>query len=138
MEQSGSACNSRNFIMVVDDNHVIADTLQAVLRTAGFEVEVFYEASSALQHAHACPPQVLLSDIMMPGIDGLALADLLSAQHPRCQVILMSGNSAVLGDCRSKTTRYRFIEKPVRPQTLISLLRATTHKPHAVALQQAV
>jgi DNA-binding NtrC family response regulator len=78
-------------VFVVDDEAQIADVVSIALREAEFDVETFYDARSALLRASVCLPDILVSDIVMPGMDGIALADALREQSPDCKVILMSG-----------------------------------------------
>jgi DNA-binding NtrC family response regulator len=79
-------------VFLVDDDKQIADTLSFVLREAGFDVETFYDPLSALMRASDCLPDVLVSDIDMLEMNGVALAGALQAQNPNCKVILISGN----------------------------------------------
>jgi CheY-like chemotaxis protein len=81
-------------VYVVDDEKQIADILSSVLRERCFDVETFYDARSALLKASDCPPDILISDITMPEMDGIALATALRKQSPNSKVILMSGNPA--------------------------------------------
>jgi CheY-like chemotaxis protein len=79
-------------ILVVDSKKRMADVLSFVLREAEYEVETFYDARSALLRASDCPPDVLVSDISMPEMDGVSLAGALREQNPDCKVILLSGS----------------------------------------------
>jgi two-component system OmpR family response regulator len=79
-------------VFVVDDEEEIADVLSSVLREADFEVETFYGARPAMRRAHECPPDILVTDIVMPDMDGIMLAEAVLKQNPNCRVILMSGN----------------------------------------------
>jgi CheY-like chemotaxis protein len=79
-------------VFVVDDEGQIAEVLSIGLREAEFDVETFYDARSALLRASACPPGILVSDIVMPGMDGIALAEALREQNPNCKIIFISGN----------------------------------------------
>jgi CheY-like chemotaxis protein len=87
-----SALTLTRRVFVVDDERQIADALSSVLRERCFDVEVFYDARSALLKASDCPPDILISDIAMPGIDGIMLAQAVRKQSPNSKVILMSGN----------------------------------------------
>jgi DNA-binding NtrC family response regulator len=79
-------------VFVVDDEEQIAEVLSDSLRGAQFDVETFHDARSALPRASDCIPDILVSDISMPGMDGIALAEALRQQNPTCKVILISGN----------------------------------------------
>ncbi len=55
------------YVLVVEDEHVIADTLAVILRGAGYGVAVAYDAESAIEIAELAPPQLLVSDFALPG-----------------------------------------------------------------------
>jgi hypothetical protein len=61
-------------ILVVDDERVIADTLSVILSRNGFAAMTAYNGTSALEIATLVPPQLLISDVMMPGMSGIDLA----------------------------------------------------------------
>ncbi|HMD19707.1 MAG TPA: response regulator, partial [Alloacidobacterium sp.] len=61
-------------ILVVDDEAVIADTLAAILRKQNYSVLVAYDAESAFDLVSVIPPELLISDVVMPGMSGVELA----------------------------------------------------------------
>jgi two-component system OmpR family response regulator len=79
-------------LFIVDDEEAIAELLGRYLGNVQFDVETFYDARSALLRATDCPPDILVSDIVMPDFDGIRLAQAVRKQFPNCKVILMSGN----------------------------------------------
>jgi CheY-like chemotaxis protein len=123
-------------VFVVDDEADIADTLSVILRNAGFTVCTFYDGLTALEHACEEHPDILLSDVMMPRMDGFTLANRLRKQLPRCRVLLISGNAYslnLLSEWRdSGGPELEILLKPVGPQVIISKLTAI-----AVAAAQA-
>src|ERR1700692_3708936 len=78
-------------VLVVDDETLIADSLAAILRQHGFAAIVAYNGRSALETARVDPPDLLLSDVAMPGMSGIDLAIAISQATPGCKVILFSG-----------------------------------------------
>jgi DNA-binding response OmpR family regulator len=66
--------------------------LSDFLREAQFDVETFLDPRSALLRANDCLPDVLVSDVSMPEMDGIALAKALRDRNPNCKIILISGN----------------------------------------------
>jgi len=70
----GAASSRKKLVFVVAIEATIADTLGLILRAEGFAVRVFYNASSAFDHAHEETPDLILSDIVMPHMDGFVLA----------------------------------------------------------------
>ena len=81
-------------VFVVDDEVAIADTLSIILRAAGFTVHTFYNGLDALEYAQQENPHIVVSDVIMPEMDGIALAVKLREQFPHCQVLLISGNAS--------------------------------------------
>ncbi len=79
-------------IFVVDDERQIAILLSEVLRAAEFDVETFFDARSALRRAMDGQPSILVTDVTMPDMDGIALAVAVREQIPNCRIILISGN----------------------------------------------
>lgn len=114
-------------VFVVDDEKQIADALSSVLTERCFDVEAFYDARSALLRASDCPPDILISDITMPGMDGIALATALRKQSPKSKVILMSGNPEwkARGNLRGSTLDgFTLLTKPFPLSRLLQLVES--------------
>lgn len=62
------------FILIADDNEDLAKTLSHLVRIAGFETEVVHDGVTALREAKRHPPDILLLDIGLPGLNGLQVA----------------------------------------------------------------
>ncbi len=77
-------------ILVVDDDVTICDSLSEALADNGTEVRTAEDAEHALAQIDESMPDVVLSDVRMPGLDGLALLKLLSERAPSVDVILMT------------------------------------------------
>jgi DNA-binding NtrC family response regulator len=125
-------------VLVVDDEHVIADTLSVILTRSGFSVITAYEAETALKLALSKQPDLLLSDVMMgPGMDGTQLAMQLIETLPHCKVLLFSGHAAtvdLLAQARSMGHRFTLMSKPVHPADLLAqITEAFAPSPMALA-----
>jgi two-component system NarL family response regulator len=82
-------------LLLVDDHAVVRDGIQAVFG-AHAEFQVIGSVASgeeALAFVAASPPDLVLLDLRMPGMDGLAVLEALRAQHPRVKVVMLSGHS---------------------------------------------
>jgi DNA-binding NtrC family response regulator len=79
-------------VLVVDDECAIADTMARILRNHGFTTMAEYSAKGAAQAAHQFKPDVLITDVVMPGASGIDLAEWFSTAQPECRIILTSAN----------------------------------------------
>src|SRR5215472_12265519 len=84
---------SKPVVLVVDDEKVIADTLSVILTQSGFIALTAYDGEGALELARTCSPNLLLTDVMMPGMTGIELAITLTQADPKCKVLLFSGQA---------------------------------------------
>jgi DNA-binding NtrC family response regulator len=106
---------------VVDDERLIADTLTAVLRQSGFAATAAYGGSSALDLAAITPPQLLITDINMPGMSGIQLALAIVHAIPTCNVLLFSGHGTHIDLIEARRAGYNFplLAKPVHPSNML-------------------
>lgn len=114
-------------ILIVDDEHSIADTLAAVFRIKGHEAMAVYSAESAVQTVEQFEPDIVLSDVMMGKMTGVDLAIYLSKARPDCKVVLFSGQAAtadLLTEASRKGHKFHLLAKPIHPQKLLEDLAA--------------
>ena len=122
-------------VFVVDDEHVIASTLAQILKLNGYYTTFFTSPLEALAAARSRPPDLLVSDVAMPGISGIDLAIQMKAQHPTCKVLLFSGQAATLDlleDARALGHEFDLLLKPVSPAEFlfeVGKMVNTTSKP---------
>jgi CheY-like chemotaxis protein len=119
-------------VFVVDDEHLIATSLVAILKLKGFSAKSFTCAREALKEASLQAPDLLISDVVMPDISGIDLAILMTAQYPACKVLLFSGQattSDLLQDARDKGYNFRLLSKPVHPTALLSEVETLAQQP---------
>jgi DNA-binding NtrC family response regulator len=114
-------------IFVVDDEDVIASTLAMILRfRGGFHATSFSEPLEALRMAQLEPPDVLISDVVMPNLSGIDLAIQLRERCPACKVLLFSGQAAtgpLLDTARSQGYAFELLSKPVHPAMLLARIQ---------------
>ncbi|AAO28882.1 nitrogen regulation protein NR(I) [Xylella fastidiosa subsp. fastidiosa] len=101
-------------IWVVDDDRSVRFVLSTALRDAGYIVEGFESTCAALQALAASPiPDLLFTDVRMPGDDGLILLDKLKARHPHLPVIVMSAYTDVASTAGAfRSGAHEFLSKP--------------------------
>ena len=110
-------------IFVVNDQHVIASTLVALLQVKGFSARFFTHSLEALTAARSEAPDLLISDVMMPDLSGVDLAIRMKEQCPTCEVLLFSGrasNVALLRTARERGHNFHLLSKQVHPNDLLS------------------
>jgi two-component system alkaline phosphatase synthesis response regulator PhoP len=112
-------------ILVVDDERTICDLLADLFEDEGFDVRRAYDGSTALALAEHERPDLILSDVMMPGLDGVTLTRHLRDRGLRTPVVLMS---AVYADI--DLPHVRFVPKPFDVDDILAvverLLRSST------------
>jgi DNA-binding response OmpR family regulator len=116
----------RPVILVVDDERVIADTLVAILTRRGFAAMQAYDAESALDLSRVIPPELLLSDVLLPGKSGIELAIAMKDAVPDCKVLLFSGQAAtvdLLAAARHGGHDFTLLAKPLHPTDLLANIR---------------
>jgi DNA-binding response OmpR family regulator len=110
-------------ILVVDDERPITDTLCQILRRAGYECRCAYSAADALEVLQEFMPQLVITDVMMPEVNGIEMAKTISGRHPRCTILLFSGNAAtqdLLVNARAEGYAFNVLAKPVHPRELLA------------------
>ena len=122
-EDTGIAGRLLRKVLVVDDEADLADLAMMLLSSEGLDVVVANSALQALDILQQDPDiDAVFSDVMMPGMNGLQLADAVREMYPRVKIVLTSGYTlpALLAD---RQTNYLFAPKPYRIDTVMKLLR---------------
>jgi CheY-like chemotaxis protein len=109
-------------VMVVDDEHDLADLAAALLSAHGLEVVVAYSARVAMDLLQQDDQiDAIFSDIVMPGMTGLELADAVREMYPRVKIVLASGY-ALPSLLANRERPYLYTSKPYKIETILSLL----------------
>jgi len=123
-EAGGSRSRPAASVLIVDDNRDQADTLAALCRVLGHEVQVAYDGESALQSARRSRPGIVFLDITLPGMDGYDVASRLRAElGSRVRLVAVSGRGRDEDRERALGAGFdHFLLKPLDPAFLESLL----------------
>ena len=115
---------ARGTILLVDDEPSVRQMLRDVLTGSGYRVLEASDGESALAVAASEPAiELLITDVRLPGVDGLTLAERLCDGRPELKVIFMSGYSEdILTDPARLGPGRRVLEKPFRTARLIEML----------------
>ncbi|RRW33499.1 sigma-54-dependent transcriptional regulator [Ectopseudomonas oleovorans] len=116
-------------VIVVDDEAAIREAVQQWLELSGFEVRACASASEALALVDRDFPGIVVSDVRMPGSDGLQLLDKLLQIDSDLPVILVTGHGDVPMAVQAlRQGAYDFIEKPFTPERLLDSVRRALDK----------
>jgi CheY-like chemotaxis protein len=113
-------------VLVADDERVIADTLAIILSQAGYNASAVYSGTSAVEQAKAVKPDLVISDVIMPDMNGIDAAIKIRAALPACKILLFSGQAAtadLLENARQRGHEFEILAKPVHPQDLLAKLK---------------
>ncbi len=112
-------------VLVVDDECVIADTLAKVLTLSGYAAIAAYDADGALETALQLPPEMLITDVVLPGMNGIKLASTIKRIFPDCKILLFSGQAStvdLMSAASREGDRFTLLNKPVPPKDLVALV----------------
>ena len=118
----------RPTVLVVDDEAVIADTRAMILEHDGISAMVAYSGKSALEIAKTIPPDLLLADVSMPGMNGIDLATAIRQIIPNCGILLFSGQAStvdLLEAARAAGQEVTILTKPLHPTELLARVSDT-------------
>lgn len=117
--------------LVVDDEKLVADTLVLILRSRGYDAQAVYCGEDAAAFAIESKPDIVITDVVMGPMDGVALAIYLAQVLPSCRVVLMSGNMAAgsfISDAANRGQEFPVLAKPFPPDSLLLLIGEAASK----------
>ena len=118
-----------NSVIVVDDEAPIREAVEQWLSLSGFNVQVFSRAEECLAQLPEHFPGVIMSDVRMPGMNGMQLLARIQTLDADLPVILLTGHGDVpMAVDAMREGAYDFLEKPFSPDTLLRNLRRALEK----------
>ena len=116
-------------IYIVDDDEAVRDSLSLLMESAGHEVEAFELAWAALDRCRARRPDCILSDVRMPGMDGIEFQEKLTENGIDVPVVIMTGHGDVRLAVRAmKAGALDFIEKPFDDRAVLASMKEAIAK----------
>lgn len=118
--------SKRLLTFVVDDEPVIATTMELILLSEGFAVRSFVDSLDALRAAESEIPDLLIADVITPTMSGIDLAIQVMKLYPECKVLLFSGHIAtgdLLQKARADGYNFNVLVKPVHPSELLAKIK---------------
>ena len=110
-------------VLVVDDNRDAADSLALMVETFGHSVEVAYDGPSAIAKAHSHPPDVVLCDLGLPGMNGFEVARAIHSKRKEIRIVAVTGYTRPQDAAEAAAAGFNgYIAKPPQPETIRKLL----------------
>src|SRR5262245_38707908 len=117
--------NTRSVVAVVDDDPRVLESLEELLESAGHAARTFSSARTLLNSKALAEIDCLITDIGMPGMDGIELQRLMSEKHPDLPVILITGRHEITELPQVKPNR--FFRKPFDGRALLAAIGDALH-----------
>lgn len=129
----------RGKVYVIDDDEAMRDSLDFMLGTADFHVTLFESAHNFLDTLSSIEFGCVVSDVRMPGIDGIELLKRLKASPSLLPVVIMTGHGDVpLAVEAMKLGAVDFLEKPFEDDRLIGMIEAALRRAEPGAKSEAI
>lgn len=116
-------------VLLVDDEAEIRASIKESLELAGLTVTDQPSAIEALEYLADNPPEIIISDVRMPDMDGLEFQRKVKMIDPDLPIVLITGHGHVRMAIKAiRDGAYDFLEKPFRPETLITVVKRALEK----------
>src|SRR3982075_3765911 len=126
-------------ILIVDDEPGVRSALSGVLRDEGYEVEAVPSGEACLDRVTRGPVDLIVLDVWLPGMDGLATLARLRERQVEAQVVLISGHGNIESAVRAiKMGAFDFVEKPLSLEKTVLVIRNALHQRRLEAENRAL
>ncbi len=116
-------------ILIVDDEPGVRSSLSGVLRDEGYTVEAVPSGEACLERVTRGPVDLIVLDVWLPGMDGLATLARLRERQVDAQVVLISGHGNIESAVRAiKMGAFDFVEKPLSLEKTVLVVRNALHQ----------
>jgi len=114
----------RPVVLVVDEEQTVADTRAAVLNRWGYAAFTACDVESAFALARLVPPELLICDVLMTGMNGVDLAIAMKEMVPDCKVLLLYGQvgTDILSSTSYSDHGFAALTKPIHPEDMLAQL----------------
>jgi two-component system response regulator FixJ len=129
----------RGRVYVIDDDEAMRDSLNFLLDTANFEVTLFETALAFLEALPSLEFGCVVSDVRMPGLDGIELLKRMKADNSTFPILIMTGHGDVpLAVEAMKLGAVDFLEKPFEDDRLVAMIETAIHRAEPAARSEAL
>jgi DNA-binding response OmpR family regulator len=109
-------------VLIVDDEVAVLETLAKLVASGGYEVDTRSSFEEAKEYLVAHAPDILVTDVRLGAFNGLQLALLMRAEHPRCPIVVLSAYDDPLLRQEAAHCRAAYLTKPVSKKELLVCL----------------
>jgi two-component system response regulator FixJ len=129
----------RGRVYVIDDDEAMRDSLNFLLDAAGFKVTLFETALAFLDALPSLEFGCVVSDVRMPGLDGIELLKRMKADNSTFPIVIMTGHGDVpLAVEAMKLGAVDFLEKPFEDDRLVAMIETAIHRAEPAARSEAL
>ncbi len=126
-------------VYVIDDDEAVRDSLKFLLDSANFNVALFETAQNFLDALPSLDFGCVVSDVRMPGMDGIELLKRMKAAHSSFPILIMTGHGDVpLAVEAMKLGAVDFLEKPFEDDRLLGMIEAAIKQAEPAARSEAI
>lgn len=114
-------------VLVIDDEIDVAETLAALVARQGYETKAEYSGEAGIQQAKSFQPDLVILDVIMPGMNGVEAAIHIQQQLPNCKILLFSAVPEFAHQLlrqQKNPPKFEVIGKPIDPRFLLSILNS--------------
>lgn len=119
-------------VLVVDDERTVAHSIADILTLHGFETRVAYDGRQAIREVLEDCPDAIITDVMMPRVNGIEAAKAIQEMCPDALILLFSGQAAtsdLLKTAEEQGYCFELLPKPLHPEVLLSKLNQLSTAP---------
>lgn len=112
-------------VLVIDDECSIADSLAEILNGNGWDAIACYSGRDAIEYARERCPDIVISDVVMPKLNGIETVLAIRDLCPAAKILLFSGQAGttdILREARAKGHNFELVPKPIHPDLLLKTI----------------
>ena len=122
--------NAKRHVLVIDDDAVVGRSFDRVLSNKGYDVDTALNGEEGLKDIESQDYDVIFTDIKMPGMDGLEVAERIKARCPWTPVVVITGYGTEENEARAHVLGVNgFVRKPLTPEMIESVTLKALEKP---------
>ena len=129
--------NTKRQVLVIDDDAVVGRSFDRVLSQKGYDVSTALSGEEAMKDIESTDYDVVFTDIKMPGMDGIEVAERIKAQCPWTPVVVITGYGTEENEARASVLGVSgFVRKPLTPEMIESITLKALEEPAAEQLAE--